>query len=143
MEHVPGPEDPERHLPPELLRRASYHGSEYAWRVEDIPLVIEAARAAGLVSVGGQLQFRFPGGVAEVWPMEVQPHSQMLAGLTWAEEVDESAKYALSQFRGLLARHDLLEEGRRLFPVVFRTQEQQGRNPRDDMWFVWYLNEHK
>jgi hypothetical protein len=37
-----------------------------------------------------------------MWPLEVQPHSQVSAGRSWAEEVEESAKYALSQFSGLL-----------------------------------------
>jgi hypothetical protein len=38
-----------------MLAKARDCGGEYAWRVDDIPLVIDAARAAGLVNVGGQL----------------------------------------------------------------------------------------
>jgi hypothetical protein len=139
----PSSVDPERHLPAELLKRASYDGRECAWRVADIPLVIEAARALNMVSIGGQLQFRFPNATCEVYSMEVQPFCQMAPRLSWNERVAESARFALRQFTDLLSRYDLVEEGRLMFPVVFRGEEQQGRNPRDGMWFVWYLNEPK
>jgi len=67
----------------------------------------------------------------------------MPPGLSWGEQVAESAKFALRQFTDLLSRYDLLEEGRLIFPVCLREEEQQGRDPWDGMWFVWYLNEPK
>jgi hypothetical protein len=63
-----------RALPPDLLARASLSGNEYAWPVNEIPSVIEAARAANLVSIGGELQFRLPdGGVCECYWVYVYP----------------------------------------------------------------------
>src|SRR5258708_4550498 len=53
---------PESRLPQHLIERASKRGRELAWSLDDIPEVIEAARDANLVSVGGQLQFRFQDG---------------------------------------------------------------------------------
>jgi hypothetical protein len=50
-----GPISAKSALPPDLLARALLAGNEYAWPLADIPAVIEAARAANLVSVGGQL----------------------------------------------------------------------------------------
>jgi hypothetical protein len=49
-------------LPPDIISRASLRGNEYAWPVETIPEVIEAARPNALVNIGGQLQFRFADG---------------------------------------------------------------------------------
>jgi hypothetical protein len=132
---------PECYLPAHLLQRASWRGGEWAWRIADIPLIIWAARALNMVSLGGQLQFRFPGATCEVCSVEVQPFSQMAGGLSWTEQVAESAKVALRQFADLLSRYDFLQEGRLMFPVWFKREEQQGRDPRDGMWFVWYLNE--
>ena len=47
----------EERLPAGILAMASCRraGDEYAWRIEHIPQVIEAARYAGLVSIGDQL----------------------------------------------------------------------------------------
>jgi hypothetical protein len=50
----------ELRLPHDVLQRATLQGNEYAWPVEYIPKVIEAAREAELASIGGQLQFRLP-----------------------------------------------------------------------------------
>jgi hypothetical protein len=137
----PRQDDPERHLPAELRERASQRGNEYGWRIEDIPVVIESARIAGLVSVGGQLQFRFQSGTCEVWSMEVQPHCQLPPDLAWDEEVEMAAKVAADQFRDLLSKFDLVQEGRKMFPVSFAAEEREGRNARAAMWFVWYLSE--
>ena len=64
--------EPESLLPADILARATLSGNEYAWRLEDIPAVIDSARAAGLVSLGGQLQFRLAGpGTLECYWVDV------------------------------------------------------------------------
>ena len=56
----------EKALPQELLSRASVSpGGEQAWKMEDTPKVIEAAKAVGLANLGGQPQFQGPIGTAE------------------------------------------------------------------------------
>jgi hypothetical protein len=111
---------PELTLPPELLNRASLRANEYAWRIEDIPAVIEAARRADLVSIGGQLQFRLPdGGTCECYAVEVDTY----------QSVDEMLK----------ARCDFIAEGRRDFPLYFAELIEAGRDPADYMCFVWYV----
>ena len=82
----------ELRLPHDLLQRASLRGSEYAWPIEDIPKVIEAARQANLASIGGQLQFRLPdGGTCE------DPHKVDKCGALRARRLRgrETAKTAL------------------------------------------------
>jgi hypothetical protein len=54
----------------------------------------------------------------------------MAPGLAWDEQVAESARFVLRQFTDLLSRYGLVEEGRFMFPVVFRREVEQGRDPR-------------
>ena len=57
---------PQNVLPKHIVAKATRRGNEYAWPIEDIPTVIDAASDEGLLNVGGQLQFRIPkGGTCE------------------------------------------------------------------------------
>jgi hypothetical protein len=132
---------PELALPPELLIRASLRGNEYAWRIEDIPAVIEAARRASLVSLGGQLQFRLPdGGICECYAVEVNADDRSVdEDLPWDERVSRTADAALRDFELLKVRCDFLAEGWRDFPSYFAELVEAGRDPADYMCFVWYV----
>lgn len=57
----------ELRLPAEVLACATGRGNEYAWRRHDLPMVFAAAEAAGLVILGGQVQFRVPNGTCELY----------------------------------------------------------------------------
>jgi hypothetical protein len=131
---------PERYLPQELLGRASRRGKEYAWRVDDIPEVIAAARSAGLVSVGGQLQFRLPdGGICECYWVEVDTYQSVSKELPWTERVARTADVALADFTRLASEYDFLEEGRRAFRMHLGQVEHHNESPAEMMWFVWYV----
>jgi hypothetical protein len=52
-------------LPPYLLADMREHGSEVAWRLAVLPAIIEACRAAGLISLGGDLQVHDGQGIWE------------------------------------------------------------------------------
>jgi hypothetical protein len=111
---------PEKLLPPSLLQRAILRGNEYAWLLDDIPGVIEAVREADLVSVGGQLQFRFPeGGTCECYWVEVDTYQTVPINLPWAERVTRTAEAALADLRELQTRWDFLAEGRTAFEQEF------------------------
>ena len=128
-----------KHLPADLVDRAS-RGNEYAWRISDIPLVIEAARLAGLVNIGGQLQFRIPNdGTCECWWVDVDTTKVAPNSLTWADRVDRSAAFANARFATLLAEQDFVAEGRKGFAQPLSNYEQRGGQVEDVMWFVWYL----
>jgi hypothetical protein len=133
---------PERHLPKELLQRAS-HGNEYAWRLSDIPRVIEAARHADLVSVGGQLQFRLPEGTCECYWVEVNTYKSVPKGLPWNARVARTAEVALADFARLQSEYDFITEGRRAFGDHLRRVEERGESPAEAMWFVWYVLEQE
>ncbi len=129
---------PERHLPKELLECASVRGREYAWRIADIPKVIEAARRAGLVNIGGQLQFRLPdGGTCECYWVQVDTYKSVSKELHWAERVTQTADVALADFTRLASEYDFPEEGRRSFGAHLKEAEGRGGNAAEMMCFVW------
>jgi hypothetical protein len=97
----------ELRLPHDVLQRASLRGNEYAWPIEDIPKVIEAARQANLASIGGQLQFRLPdGGTCECHWVEVDTYTSVPASLPWRERVNQTATVALADFSRLISQFD-------------------------------------
>jgi|SRR6266581_4108451 hypothetical protein len=127
-------------LPPVLLGRASLVGNEYAWRVDDIPNVIEAARAANLVSIGGQLQFRLPdGGTCECYWVQVDTYQSVDRALPWKVRVERTAEMAVRDFELLRSRFDFIWEGRKAFARYLDDLVAQGRDPAGSMCFVWYV----
>ena len=89
-------------LPAPVLHRASLRGNEYAWPVADIPLVIGTARDAGLISVGGQFQYRLPdNGTCECYWIEVDTYRAVPKELPWDERVLKTAEVALRDFAEL------------------------------------------
>ena len=132
----------ERLLPPEILSKANLAGNEYAWPVDEIPSVIEAARLAGLISIGGQLQFRLPddGGTCECYWVEVDTYRFVPKSLAWDERVEKTADIALEDFEQLRETVDFIEEGRSGFQKYLNEYEAQGGDLSDVMYFVWYVS---
>jgi len=131
----------EHRLPAALLKRASLCGGEYAWPIVDIPEVIEAARSADLVSLGGQLQFRFPAGTCECYWIDVDPFRSLPRKLSRQEKISRSADQALIDFARLVSDVDFTIEGRKGFPVNFESLEREGRDPVQFACFVWYVSD--
>jgi len=130
----------QKYLPPSLLMKGNLSGNEYAWPISDIPEVIETARKLGLVSVGGQLQFRFPRGTCECYWVEVDTYKEVDLDIpNWQERVERSAEAATVGFERLLAQYDFIAEGREAFSKAFEEYEAEGRDAADVMCFVWYL----
>ena len=131
---------PETLLPEHLRNRGNLFGNEWAWPIDDIPAVIEAARLEGLVSLGGQLQFRFPnGGTCELHWIEVDTFQSVPPDLPWQERVEQTAAVALSQFHTLQERYDFVAEGQSSFSQYLDGFRASGGDPREAICFVWYL----
>jgi hypothetical protein len=134
----------EKRLPEDVIVRATLRGNEYAWRVGDIPTVIEAAKSANLINVGGQLQFRIPeGGTCECCWVEVDTYKEVSADLLWADRVSATAASALSQFRRLCTDCDFVAEGRTSFGEHLREFEAQGGDLNEALCFVWFVEGQK
>ncbi len=128
----------EQALPPDILQRASLAGNEYAWRVQDIPAVIAAARAANLISVSGQLQFRLPdGGTCECYWVDVDTYKSVDEALTWTERVSRTAEVALLDFEVLQQRFDFIAYGRVDFASYLDALVAHGHDPANSMCFLW------
>ncbi|SMH57606.1 hypothetical protein SAMN02982922_5839 [Mesorhizobium australicum] len=128
-------------LPPEILSRGSLRGNEYAWPVDDIPMVIAAAEKASLISLGGQLQFRLSdGGTCECYWVDVDIGRSELVGSNWAEKVRHSGQLARERFMQLRERFDFLHEGRTNFQPVVEA-EARGDDLSSAMCFVWYVED--
>ena len=133
------PRSAEEMLPADLLARASLSGNEYAWPLDDILEVIEAARKANLVNLGGQLQFRLPGGgTCECHWVEVDTYQSAETSLPWRERVARTAEVAARDFTALRGKVDFLAEGWKGFPTPLSALVAEGGDPMQAMCFVWY-----
>lgn len=69
-------------------------------RLSAIPEVIEAARRAHLLNMGGQVQFRLPNGsTRECYWIEVDTYKRVSTELSWQGRVALSANVALRDFQ--------------------------------------------
>ncbi|WP_370152961.1 hypothetical protein [Ferrovibrio sp.] len=130
----------EHFLPSEILERASVRGGEYAWGVDDIPSVIQAARDANLLNIGGQLQFRLPDGeTCECYWVEVDTSKSVPQKLPWQERVRLSYETALADYQRLRSSTNFLNEGKHAFPLLYEELDAEGRHPSEFICFVWYV----
>jgi len=130
----------EQLLPADILARATLRGNEYAWPVGDIPRVIEGARLADLVNIGGQLQLRVPGGdTCECYWVEVDTFKTVTETADWQERVLLTADAALKQYKHLCDRHNFIEEIRSSFGKILQEFEASGGEINDALCFVWYV----
>lgn len=130
----------EKRLPPEVLSKATLRGNEYAWPVDQIPSVIEAAHHAGLINIGGQLQFRAPEHTCECYWVQVDTYKSVPKTLPHEERVDKTAIIALNDFNRLRRDVNFIAEGRSAFADVLRRYEAQGGALSEIMCFVWYVS---
>jgi hypothetical protein len=125
----------EKQLPAEILQRADTRHGELAWRPSDIPAVIEAARSANLVSLGGDLQIRSPSGK---WGEPIGfgiDTARVSNDLPWHEQVEESAKAALVDFRALQDKFDLEAIARESFPELVA----EVADVKEVIFFGWWV----
>lgn len=129
-------------LPEAILAKASLDGNEYAWRISDIPAVIEAVRQLNMINIGGQLQFRIPAeygsSICECYWVEVDTYKSVAETLPWSERVQKTAEVALKDFLDLQVKYDFLAEGRSEFGKHLKKVHELGGNAEDLMCFVWY-----
>jgi hypothetical protein len=126
--------EPEKQLPAEILQRADTRHGELAWRPSDIPAVIEAAKRANLISLGGDLQIRAPSGK---WgePIGYGIDIRVPNDLRWHDQVEEAARSALTAFRALQDEFDLQAVARESFPTLVAEVD----DVEEVIFFGWWL----
>ncbi len=129
----------EKQLPAEILQRAHVQSGELAWRPSDIPDVIEAAKWANLVSLGGNLQVRVPSGK---WGESIYASvdtGRVPDDLPWERRVEDTAKAALDDFLSLQAECDFHAVARDSFPSLLEEVQAGGGIPEDAIYFSWLV----
>ncbi len=126
-------------LPVDVIRHATIKGTEYAWPVHYIPTLIDAAKSANLVNIGGQLQFRLSPNTCELYWIEVDTYRSISEELTWTERVSKSAEIAFLQFQKLCNDFDFAAEGLKAFGAHLEDFQAQGGDLDKAMCFVWYV----
>lgn len=128
----------EEALPKNLISKASITpGGEYAWKMDDIPKVIEAARIAGLANLGGQPQFQDPIGTAEPYWLNFDSSDRKVKE-NWQQYVDRTAVETLEEFKQLCKETDFEEEGVKNWKHI-KEAKQKGLNINEHLWFVLYF----
>jgi hypothetical protein len=130
----------ESRLPPEILAKADLRHNEYAWRVEDLPAVIAAAKTLNLLNLGGQLQLRTAGAIGEVYWVAVDPCQNVPEDLPWDVRVRMAAEFSLRDLAEIQAEFDFLQELRDAFPEPVAKLLTRGDKLEDALWFAWYVD---
>ncbi|CAL4865963.1 hypothetical protein MMA231_00200 [Asticcacaulis sp. MM231] len=127
-------------LPPEILAKADVRHDEYAWRIGDLPEVIEAARARGLRNIGGQLQIRTEDAIGECDWVQIDACQLIPPMLPWEAQVEMAANVALQDLQLLKAEFDFAREIKEAFPEPVERLIAAGGKIEDAIWFVWYAD---
>ena len=128
--------NPEQNLPPETLSRAIRSGNEYAWRLRDVPGVIDAAESAGLANLGGQPQFIYPDGTCELYWIDVSSHDRSIEE-SWADYVRRSAIEVKAEFMRVCEETDFVTEAHTFEFLVEKSEK--GEDVISHLWFVLYF----
>ncbi|ESQ85638.1 hypothetical protein AEAC466_00255 [Asticcacaulis sp. AC466] len=130
----------ESRLPADILAKADLRHNEYAWRVDDLPDVIAAARALGLRNIGGQLQIRTPDAIGECDWIDIDACQLIPPVLPWEAQVEMAANISLQALAELKAEVDFAAEIREAFPGPVEQLLADGGRLEDAIWFVWYVD---
>lgn len=60
-------------LPKEIVNKIVMSGSEYGWRLADIPNVIQSCNKLNLALLGGQIRFIFNDATCDLYWLNVDP----------------------------------------------------------------------
>jgi hypothetical protein len=129
----------ESRLPAEILAKADFRHNEYAWRIEDLPAVIAAAKALNLLNLGGQLQLRTAEAIGEVYWVAVDPCQNVPEDLPWDVRVRMAADFSLRDLAEIQAEFDFIQELRDAFPEPVAKLQEVGGKLEDALWFAWYV----
>ncbi len=131
----------EQHLSQELLARAIHSGAEYGWRFQDMPAVLVEARALGLAVLGGQVQFKLPGGTCELYWHNADA-SPRRDGETWLSYVDRSNREVRAGLEALPSVSALVTEGIERFAFL-KQRAAAGADLAEFLCFICYLDADK
>lgn len=124
----------EHKLPVHLLEKSIQSGSEYGWRQNDFPEVIEAARKLQIAIEGGQVQYVFEEGTCELhwlhyYTQELKP------GENWMNYCNRTAKECMEKFNRIIRDRNIEKEALDNFTLV-KLQSEGGIVLEDHKLFI-------
>ncbi|MEM8885350.1 MAG: hypothetical protein AAGD14_14875 [Planctomycetota bacterium] len=120
-------------LPESIRARASVSArGGHAWRLEDVPAVLEAARAAGLVCLGGKPRFRLDDATFEQYWSHVGG-AQRENAESWGDFVDRSAALVDQHVRERCIPSTLREAAGGIRPLR-ESMRRDGIDPVEHVW---------
>ena len=119
-----------------MLTTALLEGNETAWKVRDVPIVLELARNHMLACLGGQFQFRFDNGICEMYWLNADSAARKQSE-SWEQYVNRSINEVLTRFESLLGQTDFDVEVRNW--KFLNSKRLQNVELTEHLFFVAYF----
>jgi hypothetical protein len=107
----------ENKLPVALLEKSIRSGSEYGWRQNDFPDVVEAARKLQIAIEGGLVQYVFDEGTCELHWLHYYTQ-EMKKGENWVNYCNRTAKECIETFNSIVRERNIEKEAIDNFDLV-------------------------
>jgi len=122
-------------LPRDIRDRASTRGKEYAWRMEDVKVAILAAKRLNLATLGGEIQYRLPQCIYEMYWFDFDPPEKKTIE-TWEEYVVRSADDAICRFEAMCNSTCFEQEG---VLSIESVRDAVGKGEKDLSQHLWFV----
>ena len=126
-------------LPEDMLASANRESNEEAWRLSDVPVILERASPHKLACIGGQFQFRGPIGIAELYWLNADSTPRRPEE-DWDAYVERANSEVLSIFERLVEQTDFRAEARQWNHISEAVERGAISDPTEHLYFVAYFN---
>jgi hypothetical protein len=123
-------------LPEILLKNAVPANKEFGWKIESFPEAVSTAISCNLACIGGQFQWRVPGGTCEAYWLN-SDSTKKLESESWSQYVLRSNEEVLLGFNNLVSSVDFELESNHF--SFLKTEKQKGTNIENHLLFVAYF----
>src|SRR5580704_13557479 len=96
-------------LPAEIAYGASFIGNEYAWTISAFLEALAKAPSYGFACLGGQFQFRLPGGIYEMYWLSADATGRQ-AQEAWRDYSQRSCSEVMTKFEAVASSTDFVRE---------------------------------
>jgi len=127
-------------LPEAILNLADRSSNEEAWRIEDVPRVLDLASEYGLACIGGQFQFRGLIGTAEMYWLNADSLPQ-LPEEDWEPYVERANSEVRESFDRICRETDFDAEAMTWEHIRESLASGVLSDPKEHLYFVAYFSQ--
>ena len=113
-------------------------GNEYAWQQNDVKETILEAKKLNLATIGGQPQFRIPGGTCEMYWLNYDCKEKAKEE-SWEDIVNRSSKECIKLFEEICDKVDFFKEGYDHFEYIRQLMKTEKVDLNKHLYFVIYF----